>query len=298
MYAGPIIDAHHHLWDLSLGHHPWLRPDDPSVQALAGLSTIAHDYLVGDYRRDAAKHDIVATVHVEALWAGEPVGETRWLEGLDKSGGVALRYVAGAALGTPSSGRIIAEQAAFPRVVGVRGILSHHPDPRKSFVADPRLAYDADWRRDVALLSRHGLHLELMMYPYQAEAVRDLGLAFPDLTIVVNHCGSPIDRDSEGLWRWREAIRTIAALPNLAIKVSNPGAYDPQWTAASIGDVVLHCLDCFGPDRVMFGTDYPVSRIQMNFDQICETFKTALRSRPEDEQRKFFHDNARRYYRL
>ena len=298
MYAGPIIDAHHHLWDLSLGKHPWLSPADPSVQALAGLESIAQDYLVDDYRRDAEHHDVVATVHIEALWAGDPLGETRWLETLDKTGGVALRYVAGAALGKPGSAGIVAEQAKFPRVVGVRGILSHHPDPAKSFVADPRLAYDPEWRRNVASLAGQGLHLELMMYPYQAEAVRDLGLAFPDLTIVVNHCGSPIDRDSEGMWRWREAIRMIAALPNIALKVSNPGAYDPQWTVASIGEVVLHCLDCFGADRVMFGTDYPVSRIQMSFDQICRTFKTALRSRTAEEQRKFFHDNAKRYYRL
>ena len=80
MYSGPIIDPHHHLWDLSMGKHPWLSPTDPSVQALAGLSAIAHDYLVADYARDARRHDIVATVHIEALWAGDPTGETRWLE--------------------------------------------------------------------------------------------------------------------------------------------------------------------------------------------------------------------------
>ncbi len=84
MYSGPIIDPHHHLWDLSMGKHPWLLPTDPSVQAVAGLSQIATNYLVGDYVRDSSGHNVVATVHIEALWAGDPLGETQWLETLDK----------------------------------------------------------------------------------------------------------------------------------------------------------------------------------------------------------------------
>ena len=298
MYAGPIIDPHHHLWDLSMGKHPWLLPTDPSVQALAGLSTIAHDYVVADYKRDAARHDVVATVHIEALWSGDPVGETRWLETLDKSGGIALRYVANAKLGTPESAGLIAEQAAFERVVGVRGILSCHPDPKKSFVADPDLAYDPAWRADVARLQEHGLNLELMMYPYQAQAVFDLATALPGLQIIVNHCGSPIDRDDAGMRRWREGLTKIAALPNIAIKVSNPGAYDPQWTLDSVRAVAMHCIDSFGPERAMFGTDYPVSRIQMSYDEIYDTFKAIAEAFSPADQARLFHDNAKRFYRL
>jgi predicted TIM-barrel fold metal-dependent hydrolase len=298
VYSGPIIDPHHHLWDLSLGKHPWLSPADPSAQAIVGLSTIMHDYLVDDYLRDARNQNVTGSVHIEALWAGDSVGETRWLETLDKTRGVAIRYVAGAALGTPQSARLIAEQAAFDAVVGVRGILSCHPDPKKSFINDPNLAYSVDWRRDVGLLRQHGLNLELMMYPYQADAVFDLARAFPDLQIIVNHCGSPIDRDAEGMQRWRDGLRKISALPNIAIKISNPGAYDHNWTVESIGEVVLHCIACFGVDRAMFGTDYPVSRIQMSFDQIYGAFMTIVEPMPEADQSKLFHDNARRFYRI
>ena len=197
MYSGPIIDPHHHLWDLSMGKHPWLSPSDPSVQAVAGLSEIAHDYLVDDYLRDSDGHDVVATVHIEALWAGDPVGETQWLETLDKSRGVALRYVGGAPFGKPEAAGIIERQAGFERMTGIRAILSCHPDPKKSFVTDPELGRNPDWRRDVALLEKHGLNLELMMYPYQAEIVREIAEAMPGLQIVINHCGSPIDRDTE-----------------------------------------------------------------------------------------------------
>ena len=277
-----------------MGKHPWLSPLDPSVQAIPGLSRISHDFLPADYRRDAERFDVVATVHVEALWAGDPVGETRWLETLDKGSGIAARYVANVALGTPSSAALIAAQATFERVLGVRGILSCHPDPAKSFVADPNLAYDPAWRDDVARLVGHGLHLELMMYPYQAEAVDDLAAAMPDLQIVINHCGSPVDRDAAGLHRWRDGIARIARRPNVAIKVSNPGVYDPGWTLDSVRDVAMHCIDNFGPDRAMFGTDCPVSYLQMTYDQVYDTFGTIAAVFSEGDQAKLFHGNAER----
>ncbi|MCX8278962.1 amidohydrolase family protein [Phyllobacterium sp. 0TCS1.6C] len=299
LYDGPIVDAHHHLWDLSMGKHPWLTPSDSAVP-LPGLENLMHNYLVADYLRDSASHDVVATVHIEALWdAADPVGETRWLEALDKSSSVAARYIAGAALGTPAAASLIAAQAAYDRVIGVRGILSFHPHaPAKSFVSRPDLAYDADWRRDVGLVDDAGLHLELMMYPYQADAVFDLAGAFPDLRLVINHCGSPIDRDEAGMQRWRDGLKRIAERPNVLLKISNPGAYDPEWTFESVEGVVLDCIAAFGPQRCMFGTDYPVARLQMNFSDIYDNFKRSVAHLPSADQRALFHDNAVRVYRL
>jgi predicted TIM-barrel fold metal-dependent hydrolase len=298
MYSGPIIDPHHHLWDLSMGKHPWLSPSDPTVQAVAGLSKIAHDYLVEDYVRDSRGHNIVATVHIEALWAGDPVGETRWLETLDKSNGVALRYVGGASLGKPGAEAAISDQAMFDRVTGVRGILSWHPDPKKCFVADPELGRNPEWRRDVARLEKNRLNLELMMYPYQAEIVREIATAHPGLQVIINHCGSPIDRDPDGMKRWRDGLKLVSTCPNIAIKISNPAAYDNNWTFDSIREVVVHCIDCFGVERSMFGTDYPVSKIHMSFGQIYDTFKNIAAVFSMDDQAALFHDNAKRFYRL
>src|SRR5512147_1628917 len=104
MYAGPIIDAHTHLWNLAMDKHPWLRPSDGEVQALGGLGKIRRNYGVEDYRAASARQGIVASVHIEALWdAQDPVGETRWLETLDKSDAIASRYVGAAPFGTPQA---------------------------------------------------------------------------------------------------------------------------------------------------------------------------------------------------
>lgn len=300
MYDGPIIDAHHHLWDYGMGKHPWLMPSDGAVEALGSLAALRRDYLVADYLKDAAGHKVVGTVHIEALWQeDDALGETLWLEGLDKSQGIAQRYVARAPLGTSQARDVIARQASVKRVVGIRGILSHHPTaPQKSFCKRADLGFDKDWRRDVGLLGEAGLHLELMMYPYQAEAVHDVARSFPKLQIIVNHCGSPIDRDAEGMQRWRDALKHVASQPNVALKISNPGAYDPQWTPDSIKAVVHDCLKAFGPERSMFGTDYPVAEMQMTYPQIYQNFKAAVAHLPENQQQALFHDNARRFYRF
>lgn len=300
MYAGPIIDAHTHLWDLSMHRHPWLSPAGSSVQALGGLEKIRRSYVVEDYLRDSAGQNIVASVHIEAQWdPSDPLGETQWLETLDKSQGVAARYVAAAPFGTPAAARVLEQQAAFPRVVGIRGIFSFHPtNPAKSFATRGDLAVDPAWRRDLARLPGLGLMFELMMYPYQLGGVLDLARRLPDLQLVVNHCASPIDRDAEGMQRWRESVRELAREPNIALKVSNIAAYDPQPTYESLRAVALHCIACFGPARTMLATDWPVAGMVSRFDEIYDTFRRITADMTDTEQRALFHDNARRLYRM
>jgi len=129
LYRGPIIDAHCHLWDLGMDRHPWLRPTGGAIEALGDLSAIRRNYLVDDYRRDAANQNVVASVHIEAAWdrADDPLAEIRWLETLDKSSGVAVCYIGFANLTAPGSAAALDRLAAVGRCVGVRQMLSWHP---------------------------------------------------------------------------------------------------------------------------------------------------------------------------
>ena len=129
-YSGPIIDPHIHLWDLGMDRHPWLRPTDGEIQALGDLDAIRRNYLVDDYRRDAANQNVVASVHVEAAWdrADDPLAEIEWLETLDKSSGVAARYIGFADLTAPDAAAALDRLSQVKRCVGVRQMLSWHPD--------------------------------------------------------------------------------------------------------------------------------------------------------------------------
>ena len=301
LYSGPIIDPHIHLWDLGMDRHPWLRPTGGAIQALGDLAPIRRNYLVDDYRRDAANQNVVASVHIEAAWdrADDPLAEIEWLETLDKSSGVAARYIGFADLTAPDAAATLDRLSEVKRCVGVRQMLSWHPtEPARSFAPRPGIANEADFRRGVALLARHDQFLELMLYPYQAEEVARLARDFPNQTFIVNHCGSPIDRDHDGMARWKEGLKRLGSAPNVQIKISALTAYDPSPTPESLREVALHCIECFGVDRSMFGSDFPVGRLWTSFDAIFDGFKAIVQDFSEAEQSALFHDNARRVYRM
>ncbi len=298
-YDGPIIDAHHHLWDLSLRRHPWLEPEAGERGGLGDLGPLRRNYLPDDYRRDAARQNVVATVHVEAGWRSDDcLGETRWLETLDKAGGVAARYVAHVPLASADAPALIEAQAAFPRVVGLRDILSWSEDPARRFAARGDLMSDPAWRAGLSRLARHGLVFDLMVFPHQLADAAKLARDFPDQLFVLNHCGSPIDRDQDGMRRWREGLAALARAPNVTIKISDLVAYDHDWTLESLGEAILHCLDCFGAGRAMFASDFPVAGLHASFEGVYDAFKAIASRLSPDEQTALFFANAARIYRI
>ena len=298
-YDGPIIDAHHHLWDLRLGRHPWLAAGAGTRGALGDLAPLRRNYMPENYLRDAARQNIVASVHVEAGWAdGDCVGETRWLETLDKAGGVAARYVVRVPLANGEAPALIEAQTRFSRVVGVRDVLSWSDDPGRRFATRGDFLDDPQWRAGLARLEPHGLVFDLLVFPNQLVQAAKLVRDFPNQLFVLNHCGSPIDRDAEGMRCWREGLALLGRAPNVSIKISDLVAYDHQWTLESLTEVVLHCLKCFGTARAMFASDFPVAGLHASFDEVYGAFKAIASQLSADEQRALFFANAARIYRF
>jgi predicted TIM-barrel fold metal-dependent hydrolase len=298
-YDGPIIDAHHHLWDLSLDRHPWLAASAGERGGLGDLAPLRRNYLPEDYRRDATRQNIVASVHVEAGWASDDgLSETRWLETLDKTGGIAARYVVHVPLASGEAPALIEAQARFSPVVGVRDVLSWSEDPARRFAARGDLIDDPQWRAGLARLESRGLVFDLMVFPNQLAQAERLARDFPNQLFVLNHCGSPIDRDGEGMRRWREGLALLGRAPNVSIKISDLVAYDHHWTLESLTEVVLHCLECFGTARAMFASDFPVAGLHASFDEVYDAFKAIASQLSADEQRALFFANAARLYRL
>lgn len=299
LYAGPVIDAHHHLWDLSMARHPWLAADDPAMASLGNIDFLRHTYLPADYLRDAGDTNLVGTVHVEAAWdrARDPVEETRWVVGLDRPRGVARRLVGFVRLDAPDvEDQIAAHRDAGP-VVGVRETIRWHPDPAKRWT-DAGILDRSATRRGIAALARNGLLLEVLMNPYQADDVHRLARDMPDLQIVVNHCATPVDRDAAGLARWRAGLARMADCANVAIKVSNFAAYAADRSAGALRATVMACVEAFGPTRAMFGTDYPVGRRALGYTETVAAFAASIADLSAQEQRDLFHDTAFRLYRF
>jgi predicted TIM-barrel fold metal-dependent hydrolase len=176
--------------------------------------------------------------------------------------------------------------------------VSWHVEPAKRFAARPHRMADPDWRAGLAHLSRLGLVFDLMLYPWQMGEALDLVRAFPETLFVLNHGGSPADRTDEGMALWRRGLKALGGAPNVRLKISDLVAYDNDWTLESLRLVIEHCLDCFGPARSMFGSDFPVAGLHASFDDAYEIFRTVAAPLSIDEQRALFFTTANDTYRL
>jgi predicted TIM-barrel fold metal-dependent hydrolase len=300
-YDGPIIDSHTHLWDLTANdHYPWLRRAGSFGPKGRLYALKGKNYVLEDYRRDIADTGVVASVHVEALWDPEddPVNETRWLETLG-SPDLASRYVAAATFGSANSRGELEAQAAFERVRGIRQVIAWTPNPERRMAPEADITCRPEWRAAIPALLDLDLHLEVLMYPYQARNVTELAEDFPSLPIVVNHIGSPIEQDGPGIVRWRDGISLMANEPNIFVKLSAAAAYPTEKSVDAMRPFAEHLVDSFGADRIMVGSDFPVGTlVGWSYATYMDAYRTVLDGRSRSEQAAMFHDTAARLYRI
>jgi predicted TIM-barrel fold metal-dependent hydrolase len=295
----PIVDAHQHFWNLGRNYLPWLCDERPIPFRYGDYRALRRNYLPDDYFRDAANHHVVKTVYVETEWdPADPVGETRWLQEIIAATGFPHAIVAGARLDDPEVEAVLAGHAGFAQVRGVRHKPRAAPAPDRVERNAPGSMGDPAWRRGFALLESYGLSFDLQTPWWHLAEAAELARDFPATPIILNHTGLPADRSSVGLAGWREAIATLAAEPNVAVKISGLGQPGRPWTVEANGAIVLDTIRIFGVERCMFASNFPVDGLCAGFDTIFTGFKTIVRGFAAAEQRRLFHDNAVRIYRL
>lgn len=295
----PIVDAHHHFWDLRRNYHPWLCDEPPIPFRYGDYRALRRSYLPEDYARDTSAFDVVASVYVEGEWdPADPIGETRWIHALAEQSGLPSVVVAQAWLDRDDIEEVLAGQASFQRVRSIRHKPAAAPGPQavkpgvKGSMGDPR------WRRGFALLEGHGLAFDLQTpYWHLAEAF-ELARGFPNTEIILNHTGLPADRSPAGLAAWHRAMQQLSLAPNVAVKISGLGQPGTAWTHESNGQIVLDTIEMFGVDRCMFASNFPVDGLVSEFDTIYRGFMRIVEHFPAGDQRKLFCDNAKRIYRI
>lgn len=296
-----MVDAHMHLWDLTRISYPWLTPPLP-VGITGDVSPIARNYLLDDYLGDVAAHDsrvqAAKVVHVEAgANPADALSETRWLQGIADARGFPQAIVAHAELEKPDVAALLAQHAAHRNVRGIRQILNWHADPAKTYT--PRdLLTDESWQKGFALLARHGLAFDLQIYPTQMPAAAHLAARHPDIELILNHTGMPVDKDTAGIEAWRSGMRALAAQPNVAVKVSGLAMLDWRWSRDSLKPFVQETLDFFGADRVMIASNFPVDRLFGTLAAFYQAYRALLGGASEDERARLFARNAERIYRI
>jgi predicted TIM-barrel fold metal-dependent hydrolase len=295
----PIIDAHHHLWDLTQGKHPWLCGEHVIPFRYGDYSAIKRNFLPADYRAVSSGHRVIATVTMEGEWdERDPVAETRWMSDVARQHGMPIAHVARAFLDRDDVAEVLRGHAAFPLVRGIRHKPTAAPAPGRIERGAPGSMSDPRWRRGYARLREHGLHFELQAPWWHADELVDLIEAHPEIPVVINHTFLPADRSTDGLAGWRKALARAASAPQTSLKISGLGVKGRPWTLDDNRSVIRDAIEIFGIDRCLFASNFPVDGLVGSFDTIYSGFKSATADLPHRDRLKLFHDNAVRIYRL
>jgi len=278
----PIVDTHQHLWDLTKFRLPWLKEGSP----------LARSFLMPDYLRATAGMNVVKAVYMEVdLDPEQQTAEAQYILDICKRGDTPT--VAAVISGRPASEGFKTYLEPFKGsryIKGVRQVL-HNPEvPAGSCLR-------ADFIKGIRLLGELGMSFDICVRPEELLDAAKLIDACPDTRFILDHCGNA-NVQAKDRSQWERAIAAVAKRKPVVCKVSGiiasakPGA----WTVDDLAPIVNHTLEVFGPDRVMFGGDWPVCTLAATYKQWVEALKTIVHDRSEPEQRKLFHDNAMRFY--
>ena len=292
MHALPFIDAHVHLWDLARDRYAWLSPPFLDAGPNGNTESIASNQLLDDYLAEAANWNVVGFVHLDA-GAENPLAETDWLQDMADAHGMPNGIIANAALDDPDVEGLLSDHARRRNVRGIRHIISWHQDPNRTYI--PRdITLDPGWARGFALLSKYGLSFDLQAYPTQFAALARLIERHPETTVIIDHAGLGVDGDES----WRAAMKTMAALPNVSIKISGLGFVYRPFDAADVRDRVRETIHIFGTDRAMMASNFPTDRLFADFDTTMDALADAVADFSDEDRRALFARNANRIYRL
>jgi L-fuconolactonase len=289
----PVVDAHHHLWDISAHHQPWLA-------SAPELAPLLRNFSIADLAAAAAGQDVTATVLVQTV--SEP-WETPEMLAMAAAGGLVAGVVGWVDLEAPGVADSIAALRTLPggaRLAGIRHPLLGEPDAR--WLARPAVL------RGLATVAAAGLACDIVGEPRHLPAAAEAARALPDLQFILDHLGNP-DMTPELPRSWTDAFGALAALPNVAAKLSGvlgepaPGRArtadaDGRVEVAHIRPYYEVALTAFGPERLMFGSDWPVSTLHASYADIHVAARTLTAPLSPAERAAIFSGTARRVYRL
>lgn len=275
-----IIDAHQHFWQVARGDYHWMSPD---------VGVLYRDYMPEDLRPVLHRAGVGRTVLVQAA---ETEAETAFLLDLAER----TDFVAGVVgwldfddAGLPGK---LEQLLRRPKFVGLRPMLQDTADD--AYILRPRVL---DNLRHVASL---GLPFDILSFPRHLPHVLKALDRVPDLRAVVDHISKP-PIAAGGLDGWAEDMARLAARPNLWCKLSGmvTEADHKAWGPEDLRPFVQHVFDLFGPDRVMFGSDWPVCLRAASYAEVLNALRTLLDPQLDAAaMAKVYGDNAGAFYRL
>ena len=274
------IDSHQHYWKVERGDYHWMSPAVPVLH---------RDYLPADLRSSLVKHNIQRTVLVQAA---QTIAETDFLLDLAADDNSIAGVVGWLDMEDPDFQAQFEQYRRKPKLIGLRPMLQDLQDDR--WILRPKVlsALEAVAAADVPF--------EFLTYPRHLPFVLQVLESVPNLRAVIDHISKPEIRSGK-LEPWRSSITQLAEHQNLYCKLSGmiTEADHLNWSPDDLRPYVEHVVQCFGFDRVMFGSDWPVCLCAGSYDQVIGALREILASELNEEtESKLFGKNAIRFYKL
>ncbi|MFE6617626.1 amidohydrolase family protein [Streptomyces sp. NPDC057740] len=278
--AVTVVDAHHHVWDLSVRDQDWITGPE--------LAPLRRNFTVADLAPEARAAGVDRTVLVQTVTVAE---ETPEFLALAAEHDLVAGVVGWTDLTRPDVADELARLRELPGgryLKGIRHQVQGEPDPRWLLRADAR--------RGLAAVAEAGLVYDLVVLPHQLPACVQAAADHPGLTFVLDHLGKPPIASGERE-PWETAVRSLAALSNTVCKVSGmvTEADLASWTVADLRPYADVVLDAFGPERLMFGSDWPVCTLAASYGQVIDTARELTE---KSDLRQIFETTAARVYDL
>ena len=285
------IDSHHHLWDLKDVHYPWLM-EFGKPRFFGDPTPIQRDYLLAEHRAISHNHGFVASVHIQ-VGAEDGLAEARWVDQVALANPEwPMVQVAFCDLTASDRENQLDQFQALKSVVGMRQIVGRSPEEDTKNGTNALIA-DPEFKAGLHSLASRGLSFDLQLIPELMKPMGKVLEQVPDLQVALCHAGSPYDRSSDGIAKWAAGLAQLSALQNVSCKLSGLGMFDHDWNAGTVRPIADVVMKQFGPDRVMFGSNFPVCSLSSSFDELMERHMAIV---PEEHHKAVFHDNAARFY--
>jgi L-fuconolactonase len=273
------IDAHQHFWVYDPREHGWIGDS---------MTSIRHDFLPVDLKPELERSGFDGSVAVQVR---QTLEETRWLLELAASSSYIRGVVGWVDLRSAQVRTQLESFAENPKLVGIRHIVQSEPDDQ--FLLRP------DFLRGISVLGEFDLAYDLLIYPKHLPVAAEFVRHFPSQRFVLDHMAKPPIKSGE-IQSWARDIRDLALLPNIFCKLSGlvTEADWQRWTPEHLLPYLDAVFECFGPERLMIGSDWPVCTVAASYSQAVDIVKNYVSNFPVEVREAVLGGNAARFWKL
>ena len=272
------LDSHQHFWEYDPAEYPWITDR---------LARIRRSFLPADLEPELTRAGIDGCIAVQAR---QTLDENRWLLGLSDRYSFIKGVVGWVDLRADDVERYLEPLAEHPKFVGVRHVAQDEPDDR--------FLVGKDFLRGISKLKEFDLAYDILIFPKQLPAAIELVNHLPEQRFVLDHIAKPLIQDRI-MEPWRAQIRELAKARNVMCKISGlvTEARWDSWRAEDFDPYLNIVAEAFGPERLMFGSDWPVCLLAAPYDAVFETVNAWL-SRRRLQDQAIFGENCTRFYNV